>query len=108
MIDIEDFERLEIKMGRIIEVEKVEGSKKLLKLSIDLGEDDSRQIISGIAEFFLDTSVLIGKQIPVLSNLEPKNIKGLRSEGMILAVGGEDSFSLLIPEEEVPNGSYIH
>jgi len=108
MIDVEDFERLEIKVGRILSAEKVEDSKKLLKLIVDLGEDEPRQVISGIAEFFLDNEVLVGKEVPILSNLEPKEIKGHKSEGMLLAIGGEGAFSLLVPEEEVPEGSSVN
>ena len=107
MIDYEDFERLDIRIGKILLAEAVEGSEKLLRLEVDLGEENTRQIIAGIAEFFLEPEALIGKEVPVLTNLEPKTMMGLESEGMILAVGGREAFSLLVPEEEVPPGSAI-
>lgn len=106
-INYDDFAKLEIKIGTITAVEVVEGADKLLKLTVDIGEDGSRQIISGIREFFPDIEMLIGKQCPFLTNLEPRTIRGLESQGMILAVGSDGVFTLLHPNNEVPPGSPI-
>jgi len=108
MIDYEDFEQMDIRIGTILSVEAVEGSNKLLKLSVDLGEEESRQIVSGIAKYFIDPQSLVNRQVPVLTNLKPREIMGLISEGMILAASGGGAFSLLSPEEEVPPGSLVH
>lgn len=105
-ISYEDFAKLDIKIGTIKSVEIVEGADRLLKLEVDIGEE-TRQIVSGIREYFEDIQSLVGKQCPFLVNLEPRTIRGLESQGMILAIGGEDVFSLLHPNLEVPAGSLI-
>ena len=105
MITFEDFKKLEIRIGRIISAEKVEGTDKLLKLEIDLGAE-KRQFVAGLAEFY-EPDYLIGKEIPVLVNLEPKNFKGIESQGMILAADVEGKPVLLFPEKEIPAGSII-
>lgn len=106
MINIEDFKKVDIAVGRILSAEKVPETDKLLKLSVDLGEEKPRQIISGISLYFPDCDVLIGKKCMFVANLEPRVIRGLESEGMILAVLSEDGrFSLLEPDKEIPVGS---
>lgn len=111
MISIDDFKKLEIKIGEIISVEKVPETDKLLKLFVDFGEEKPRQVVSGIAEFFSDPQVLIGKRCAFAANLEPKIIKGLESQGMILAVNGLNNgktfFSLLETGDDVLVGSAI-
>src|SRR3989344_6522244 len=106
MITIEDFKKLEIKIGKIISAEKVEKSAKLLKLIVDLGAE-TRQILSGIAESFADPQILVGKEVPVLTNLEPRMIMGLESQGMILATSSDSKVVLLHPAEEVPAGNIV-
>jgi len=105
MITFDDFKRLDIRIGRVISAERVEGTDKLLKLEIDLGTE-KRQLVAGIAEFF-QSEQLIGKELPVLVNLEPRKIRGIESKGMILAVDIEGRPILLGPEEEVPPGSIV-
>ena len=105
MITFDDFKRLDIRIGRVISAERVEGTDKLLKLEIDLGTE-KRQLVAGIAEFF-QSEQLIGKELPVLANLEPRKIRGIESKGMILAVDIEGRPTLLGPEEEVPPGSIV-
>ena len=105
MINIEDFKKVEIVVGRILAVEKIPDTDKLLKLSVDLGEDKPRQIVSGISLYFPDASVLVGKKCMFVANLEPKVIRGFESQGMILAVSTEEgAFSLITPENEIPVG----
>jgi methionyl-tRNA synthetase len=109
-ITYDDFKKVEIKIGKILTVERVEKSEKLLKLSVDFKEEAGpRQILSGIAKYFLNIEDLVGRKCPFVTNLEPKPLMGLESNGMILAVGGgpastqggEDPFSLfeVIPDE---------
>ncbi|MFZ2621497.1 MAG: methionine--tRNA ligase [Minisyncoccia bacterium] len=111
MISIDDFKKLEIKIGLILSVEKVSDTDKLLKLSVDLGEENPRQIISGIAEYFSDPQILIGKKCAFATNLESRTIRGLESKGMILAVSsgkGENGFfSLLETKDDVIPGSAV-
>ena len=103
-IKFSDFEKLDIKIGKILSVEKVEGADKLLKLEVDFG-GERKQILAGLAEFF-EVKNLIGKQVPVIVNLEPRKIRGLESQGMILVVDAEKPV-LLVPEREVESGSKV-
>lgn len=104
MISYDDFAKLDIRIGTIKEAEPLPDADKLLKLIVDVGEAEPRQIIAGIAQF-VDASELPGSQIPVLTNLEPKTLRGHESQGMILAGSHENGFALLHPSEEVPPGS---
>lgn len=106
-ISYEDFAKLEIKIGTITSVEIVEGADKLLKLTVDVGEETSRQIVSGIRLYFDNPEELVGKQCPFLVNLEPRTIRGLESQGMILACGSDETFSLIHPGIVVPSGTLI-
>lgn len=105
MITIEDLIKVEIKVGRILSVEEVEGSDKLYKLSVDFGEESPRRVLSGIKKFF-EKDFLIGKQFTFVTNLEPRKMMGLESQAMILATGDE-SLALLTPTIEVKNGSQM-
>ncbi len=105
MITFDDFKKLEIKIGKIISAEKIEDTNKLLKLEIDLGEE-KRQLVAGIALYY-EPEDLINKEIPVLVNLEPRKIRGIESQGMLLAaVDGERPF-LLHPDKQVSPGCKI-
>lgn len=105
MISIDDFQKLEIKIGTVTSCEKVENADKLLKLEIDLG-DEKRIVLTGMSEFY-EPSHFEGKQIPVLVNLEPRTIRGIESQGMILAADIDGRPVLLHPDEKVPEGSKI-
>ena len=107
-INYDDFAKLEIKIGTIMEAEIVPEADRLLKLKVDVGEDNYRQIVSGIREFFPEPGELIGKQCPFLVNLESRTIKGLESQGMILAVGRGDVFSLLHPANKLESGTVVN
>lgn len=103
-ISYEDFAKLQIKIGTIVAVEVVPDADKLLKLAVEVGEEAPRQIISGIREYMEDPQELVGKQTPFLINLAPRTIRGLVSDGMILAVGDENNFAFLHPHAPVPAG----
>lgn len=105
MITYTDFNKLDIRIGKIVSAEKVKNTDKLLKLEVDLGFE-KRNIVAGIAELY-EPEQVIDKEIPVLLNLEPKNIRGIVSHGMILAVDVEGKPVLMHPEKEVPPGSKI-
>jgi methionyl-tRNA synthetase len=105
MISFEDFNKLDIRIGTILEAEVVEGADKLLKLTVDL-EAEQRTMIAGIADEYKPEDIK-GKQVPILTNLEPKIIKGIESQGMILAIDINGKATLLHPDKKVPDGSKI-
>ena len=106
MIKIDDFQKLEIKIGKIIEAEEIEKSEKLLLLKVDIG-NEVRQLLAGIKKIYSPES-LIGKEIVVLTNLEPKKLMGYESQGMLLAAHDENGNPvLLVPEKETFPGSKI-
>lgn len=105
-ITFDQFATMDIRVGKILGAEKVAKTKKLLKLQVDTGIDQ-RTIVSGIAEYF-EPEQIIGKQVSVLINLEPREIKGILSQGMILmAENSEGKLSFVAPAEEFPNGSVV-
>ncbi len=93
-LTIDDFKKVEIKIGEILSVEQIEGSDKLLKLKVNFG-DHERQVLSGIKAYFPEVQVLVGKKCPFVTNLAPRMMMGLESQAMILAAGGgETPFAL--------------
>ena len=107
MISYDDFAKLEITIGEIVSVEVVEGADRLLKLAVDVGEGRPRQIISGIRMYFGDPQTLVGKKCPFLTNLEHRVIRGLESEGMLLAAHQAGTFALLLPSADLPAGTRV-
>ena len=106
MISYEEFSKVELKIATIKEAVRLEGSDKLIKLQIDLG-DENRQLIAGIGKKY-ESADLIGRQIVVVVNLEPRKLMSEESRGMLLAAHDEEgSPVLLIPEKTVPPGSKI-
>ncbi len=105
-ISYDDFAKLDIRVGKIIEAEKVAKTKKLIKLTIDTGID-TRTVVSGIAEHFTPEQV-IGRQVTILVNLEPKALKGIESQGMILmAENADGALQFVSPQSEVKPGSVV-
>jgi methionyl-tRNA synthetase len=105
MVDISEFAKLDLRIGKIENAEKVEGSKKLIKLEIDVG-NEMRQLVAGIAEEY-NPEDLIGRLVPVLVNLKPAKLMGVESRGMIVAVDVNGRPILLHPDKEVPAGSRV-
>lgn len=106
MITIDDFAKLKLKVGTVLEAESLEESEKLIKLKVDTGEDSPRQILAGLKQF-VNAPDLIGKQIIVIANLEPRMMMGHESNGMLLAADTEDGPVFLTPSKQVPPGSKI-
>ncbi len=104
MINYDDFAKVDLRIGKVLTAEHVEGSEKLLKLTVDLG-DEVRQIIAGIASAYSPTGI-IDKEVVVVANLEPKTIMGLESQGMLLAADDEMPV-LLRPDQKVKTGVKI-
>ncbi len=107
MITYDDFTKLELRVAGITAAERVEGSEKLIKLQLDLGEFGQRQIVAGIGKVYAPEQ-LVGTQIVIVANLAPRALMGIESQGMLLAAGGQDGASLLRPERPVPAGSKIN
>ena len=106
MINFEDFKKVEIKVGKILSVEKILETDKLFKLSVSFNEVTPRQIVSGIVLHFPDPQTLVGKSCMFITNLEPRVIKGYESNGMFFTVSTEDGkFSLLEPQGDIPLGT---
>lgn len=102
---IDEFQKMDLRVARVISAERIEGSEKLLKLSIDAGEP--RQIVSGIAKAYAPED-LVGKEVVIIANLDPRTMMGLESQGMILAAHGENGEPIMLTvEREAPAGSKI-
>ncbi len=106
-ITYDDFAKLDIRIGTVRAAERVPETDKLIKCTIDFGELGERTIVSGIA-LFRNPEDLIGKQLPYIVNLEPRLLKGIESQGMLLAASpGGEGLALLLPDTEVPNGTRL-
>ena len=105
MIAFDDFKKVELKIARITEAEEVAGAEKLLKLQIDLG-GEKRQIVAGIKKSY-QAKDLIGREIVVVVNLEPRMVMGIESNGMLLAATDDSGPVLLRPDKDVPPGSGV-
>ena len=103
---IDDFQKIEIRMGTVLSVAIVEGADKLFILQVDLGEEKPRQILSGIREY-VTPEELEGRQFPFITNLAPRMLRGHESKGMILAGNDDASFSLLVPTATLKNGTRL-
>lgn len=104
-ITIEDFAKIQLRVAEILEAEKVEGSDKLIKMKLEVGEE-TRQIVGGIARYYTPEE-LIGKKIIIVYNLEPKKLKGIESQGMLLAASTEGKMSLLTVDRDIESGAKI-
>ncbi len=105
-ITYDDFAKLDIRVGRVIAAEKVPETDKLIKCTIDFGELGERTIVSGIAEWKTPEE-LVGKFLPYIVNLAPRMLKGVESQGMLLAASDEHGVALISPERVVPPGTKL-
>lgn len=105
MITLQEFQKIDLRVAKVLQSERVANSNKLLKLEIDLG-DEKKTIVAGIGEKY-SPEELIGQLIIVVSNLEPKEIAGIKSEGMLLAVDSKNGPILVVPLEQVFVGEKI-
>ena len=107
-IKFEDFDKVEIRVAEVKEVERVEGSDKLLRFRLDAGDGEDRQILSGIAKFYPNEQELVGKKLQIVANLKPrKMMKKYVSQGMILSAEHDGKLTVLTVDSSVPNGSVI-
>ena len=114
-ISIDEFSKIEVKVGTVKSAERVPETDKLLKLMVDFNEVSPgnggkalRQIISGIAGYVREPESLLGRQLAFVTNLEPRIIRGLESNGMLFAVGSGETFAFLTPDRAVPPGTSAH
>ena len=119
-VTYDEFKKMDIRIGTIRDIQEIEGADKLLKFLIQFTEElktedfemadgtivPVRQILSGIREYYPNHSELIGKQVLYIVNLEPRTIRGLESNGMLMAVGDDEPI-FLIPESPVEPGSKV-
>lgn len=107
-ISIDEFKKALIKIGTIISAEAVPDADRLIRFMVDLGGEEPVQILSGIREYFSDPEVLVGRQVPVVTNLPTRKIRGLESHGMIIyAVGEPGNFTTIEPRGQVSNGTAV-
>ena len=106
IIQYEDFAKLDIRIGTVVAVERVQDTDKLLKCTVDFGDLGERTIVSGIAQW-KEPADLVGKQLPYIVNLAPKMLRGVESSGMLLALSDEAGLALLHPERSVPPGTIL-
>lgn len=104
-INLEDFEKIDLRIGKIISVEEIPNASKLYKLQVDLGAE-KRQLVAGIKEFY-SREELLGKQIIVMANMKPAKIKGIESQGMLLAVKTKEGYALVASDREAELGARI-
>jgi methionyl-tRNA synthetase len=105
-IEYDDFAKLDIRVGKIVTAEKIKKSKKLLRLEVDIGDEEPRQVVAGLAEYY-DPEEMVGKIVNVLVNLKPVKLCGVESQGMLLAADAGERVSLLSTDKEMGPGSCI-
>jgi methionyl-tRNA synthetase len=108
-ISIDEFSKVEVQIGTVHSAERVPETDKLLRLMVDFGEESGpRQIVSGIAGYVSEPESLVGRQLAFVTNLEPRTIRGLESNGMLFAVGSDETFAFVTPDRAVPPGTSAH
>ena len=103
-IEFDDFTKVDLRVAVVKEAEKVEKSKKLLRLIVDAGEAEPRQILAGISEHYAPED-LIGRRVVIVANLKPRKLMGLESQGMVLAASDDNGLSVLGVDKDVEPGS---
>lgn len=106
MITIDDFAKLDLRVVKVLEAERVEGSNKLLKLKVEMGKE-TRQVVSGIAKHYAPES-LVGKSVILVANLKPARLKGIESQGMILAAVSDNKLTLATLDDSIDSGAKVN
>ncbi|PIN77871.1 methionine--tRNA ligase subunit beta [Candidatus Woesearchaeota archaeon CG10_big_fil_rev_8_21_14_0_10_34_12] len=107
-VDFPDWQKIDLRVGKILNVAEVDGADKLLKLEVDIGEENTKTILAGIKKYY-SKDELMGKNIVVFCNLEPRKMKGIESQGMLLAATSEDKSKVILlqPESDIKPGAKI-
>ena len=107
-IKFEVFDKVELKVAEVMECKPVKGADKLLQFRLDAGDDQDRQILSGIAQFYPDPESLIGKKLVIVANLKPRKMRGEISQGMILSAEAPDgTLKVVEAPKDMPNGAIV-
>ena len=106
LVDMRDFGKLELKVGKVISAERISGSDRLLKLTVDIGDNTYKTVVAGIGRDY-DPERLVGRKVIVLTNIRPKVIAGVSSEAMILAACHGEQLSLLTVDRDIPEGARV-
>jgi methionyl-tRNA synthetase len=106
-IGYEEFMKVELAVGLVRAAEKVQGADKLLRISVDVGEPEARTIVAGIAQAYPDPQTLVGKRIVVVSNLAPRTLRGIVSQGMLLAAGEPPNLSVVTVDGPIAPGTRV-
>jgi len=107
LISIDTFSQVDLRVGQIVTAERIPNADKLLRLEVDMAEASPRQLLAGIAEWYAPDS-LIGRKIIVVSNLQPRRMRGLESQGMLLAADADGQPMLATVPSQTPNGARLH
>lgn len=106
-IRIEAFDKVELRVAEVLEAGPVKGADKLLKFKLDAGDEEPRQILSGIAQSYPDPSVLVGKKVVIVANLKPRKMRGEMSQGMILSTEHDDQVKAVMVDDQHQNGDVL-
>lgn len=106
-IRIEAFDKVELRVAEVLEAGTVKGADKLLKFKLDAGDEEPRQILSGIAQSYPDPSVLVGKKVVIVANLKPRKMRGEMSQGMILSTEHDDQVKVVMVDDQHQNGDVL-
>lgn len=106
-VELSVFQQLALKTGRIVTAERHPSADRLLVMSVDVGEEKPRPIVAGLATYYPDPQVLVGRTVVVVTNLKPVTLRGVRSEGMILAAGGKDHRGVVTVAGDCPPGEVV-
>jgi len=106
MITYDDFQKVDLRVAKVLDADRIEGADKLLKLSVEVGEEQPRTLVAGIAQQF-GPRELIGQHVVIVANLEPATIHGVQSQGMILAVGEKEPLALIVADRECEPGEKV-
>ena len=107
VIGYEEFAKVELKVGLVLSVEKVQGADKLLRMTVDTGDPEPRTIVAGIAQAYPDPQTLAGKRIVVVTNLAPRVLRGITSRGMLLAAGNPPNLSVVTVGDAIRPGTPV-
>lgn len=105
-ITIEDFRKIELKVGKVVEATAHPNADRLYVLKVDVGGETQRQIVSGIRAHY-EAAALVGKSVVVVTNLQPAMLRGVESQGMVLAASNDTLLALVSPEKELAVGSKV-
>ncbi len=105
LITIDDFAKVDLRVAKVLEAEKVEKADKLLKMKLQVG-DEVRQVVSGIAKYYTPEE-MVGKTLILVANLKPAKLRGIESQGMILAASDENGLSLVTIDKDMPSGAHV-